>query len=341
MPSRDEFWMRHALDLAAKGIGQTSPNPCVGAVIVRNGKLLGEGYHRKAGGPHAEVAAIRAALRAGHSLKKATLYVTLEPCCTHGRTPPCTDLILEQGFKRVVVAATDPNPAHAGRAFMLLRSAGLEVTTGVLEKDASDLNRAFNHWIVNRRPWVVLKLALSLDGYLKRLTGGSQWLTGPLARRDVQEIRRRSDAILIGAETLRADNPQLTVRGHHVLRQPLRIVVTRDGKLPKKALLFTDAHKQGTRVFRNQSWSRILRELGESQVLQLMVEGGAQVADDLIRKKLVNEVILYFAPFQVNPPPKLRKMLPRFQSLPKLKLKDPNMEQIGPDLKLSGLLCKS
>lgn len=341
MPSRDEFWMRRALDLAARGIGKTSPNPCVGAVIVRNGKILGEGYHQRAGGPHAEVLAVRAALRAGHSLKEAALYVTLEPCCTHGRTPPCTDLILRHGFKRVVVAATDPNPAHAGRAFKLLRDAGMEVATGVLEKEASDLNRAFNHWIVTRRPWVVLKLALSLDGYLKRPPGESQWLTGPIARRDVQKIRLRSDAILIGAETLRADNPQLTVRGHRVLRQPLRIVVTRSGALPRKALLFTDDQKDRTRVFQNQSWSAMMKDLGKDNVLQLMVEGGAQVADELIRKKMVHEVVIYFAPFRVNPPRSLKKSLPRFKSLPKLRLKEPQMEQVGPDLKLSGFLFHS
>lgn len=338
MPSRDEFWMRRALNLAAKGTGLTSPNPCVGAVIVRGGKILGEGFHAKAGGPHAEVTAVRSALRAGHSLKKSTLYVTLEPCSTHGRTPPCTDLMLKHGFKRVVVAATDPNPAHAGRAFNLLRAAGIEVTSGILEKEASDLNRAFNHWIVTRQPWVVLKLALSLDGYLKRLPGESQWLTGPLARKDAQLIRLHSDAILVGAETIRADNPRLNVRGHRVRQQPLRIVVTRSGQLPKNARVFNDAHRDRTRIFRNQSWSKIFRSLGREEVRQVMVEGGAAIADDLIRKKQVHELILYFAPFAVSPDLSRQKSLPRFKNLPKLKLKHPDLQQIGPDLKLSGLL---
>jgi len=330
--------MRRALGLAAKGIGLTSPNPCVGAVIVRGGKLLGEGWHKKAGGPHAEVEAVRSALKAGHVLKGATIYVTLEPCCTHGRTPPCTDLLIRHRFKRVVVAATDPNPAHAGHGFQILRDAGMEVTTGVLEGEAAELNRAFNHWIVTRRPWVVLKLGLSLDGYLKRLPGESQWLTGELSRKDVQEIRRRSDAILVGAETVRADNPQLTVRGHRVRQQPLRIIVTKSGSLPEKANLFTDSHKTRTHIFQNQSWPKIFRALGEEKVLQLMIEGGAKVADELIRKNLVHEVVLYFAPFEVNPPPALKNSLPRFKSLSALRLKEPQLVQIGADLRLSGLL---
>jgi len=191
--------MRRALELARRGWGLTLPNPRVGAVLVRSGKIIGEGFHRRAGGPHAEVNAVTDANRRGHSVAGATLYVTLEPCSTQGRTPPCTELILREKIARVVFGATDPNPAHAGAATRLLRKAGVEVFSGLLAEEATALNRDFNWWIVHRRPWVVAKIALSLDGRIVTPEADDRWLTSTAARTIAHELRGESDAILVGA----------------------------------------------------------------------------------------------------------------------------------------------
>src|SRR6266849_5832946 len=170
--------MRLALRLARRGYGTTSPNPMVGAVLVKAGKIIGRGWHHRAGGPHAEIEALRDAERRGYSPKGATLYVTLEPCSTHGRTPPCTDAIKAAGIKQVVVAATDPNPAHAGRGFRLLRRAGIEVVNGLLAGEAARLNEGFNHWIVHHTPFVMVKAAMTIDGKIAAASGESRWITG-------------------------------------------------------------------------------------------------------------------------------------------------------------------
>jgi diaminohydroxyphosphoribosylaminopyrimidine deaminase/5-amino-6-(5-phosphoribosylamino)uracil reductase len=207
----DEKLMRAALREAERGLGLTSPNPTVGAVIVRSGRIIARGWHHQAGQPHAEIEAL-SALRNPRQAKGATLYVTLEPCSTHGRTPPCVEAILRAGLARVVVGATDPNPRHAGRGIELLRAAGVETVTGVLEAECVALNEGFNKWIVTGMPWVIAKAGLSLDGRLTRPPGEGQWLTSPESRADAMRLRARVDAILIGANTLRADNPRLTLR---------------------------------------------------------------------------------------------------------------------------------
>ncbi len=184
----------------------------VGAVLVRQGAVLGRGWHRKAGGAHAEVEALQDARQRGHSPRGATLYVTLEPCCTHGRTPPCTEAILAASIQHVVVGADDPNPKHAGRAFQILRRAGIAVTTGVLGEECATLNEAFNHWIVHRTPWVTVKSAMTLDGKIATSTGESKWITGERARAHAMKLRRASDAILVGVNTVLADDPSLTRR---------------------------------------------------------------------------------------------------------------------------------
>lgn len=184
----------------------------VGAVLGRRGKVIGRGWHRRAGEPHAEIEALRDAARRGLSARGATLYVTLEPCCTHGRTPPCTEAILSAGIRRVVVGATDPNPRHAGRGFDVLRQAGVEVITGVLAADCAALNEAFNHWIVHRTPLVTVKAAMTLDGKIATASGQSKWITGEKSRAFAMKLRRGSDAILVGINTVLADDPSLTVR---------------------------------------------------------------------------------------------------------------------------------
>jgi diaminohydroxyphosphoribosylaminopyrimidine deaminase/5-amino-6-(5-phosphoribosylamino)uracil reductase len=227
--------MRLALRLAHRGYGTTSPNPMVGAVLVKHGKIIGRGWHRRAGAPHAEIEALRDAQRRGHSTKNATLYVTLEPCCTHGRTPPCTDAIIAARIKRVVVGATDPNPKHAGNGLKILRRAGIDVVwwgetpssrnqkgrkpelkrTSLHQKIADEcarLNEAFNHWIVRRTPFVTVKAAMTLDGKIATASGESKWITGKKARAHGMKLRQGSDAILVGVNTVLADDPSLTVR---------------------------------------------------------------------------------------------------------------------------------
>ena len=209
---RDAAFMRRALRLARQGYGTTSPNPMVGAVLVKGGRIIGRGWHRRAGAPHAEIEALRDAQKRGHKAKGATLYVTLEPCCTQGRTPPCTDAIVAAGIRRVVVGAVDPNPRHRGRAFKILRRAGTAVTQGVMAEECARLNEAFNHWIVHRTPFVTVKAGMTLDGKIATAAGESRWITGEKARAYGMKLRQGADAILVGINTVLADDPSLTVR---------------------------------------------------------------------------------------------------------------------------------
>ncbi len=294
--------MRLALREARRGLGRTSPNPAVGAVIVSaGGKLLAKGWHRAAGLPHAEIEAIRALARPGLA-RGATIYVTLEPCSTHGRTPPCVDAIIAAGFARVVVGAVDPNPKHAGRGLKRLRKAGIEVVSGVLGEEAAGLNRAFNQWIVTGMPLVIAKCALSVDGRITRRPGEGQWLTGERSRADAHRVRAHVDAILIGAGTLRADNPRLTVRGVRGARQPWRVVVTRGGRLPRAAHLFTDEHRARTLVYKDRPLAEVLWDLGARGVTSVLIEGGAQVLGEAFEQRLVDCVRFYIAPLLLGGP---------------------------------------
>ena len=219
-------YMRQAIGLAWRGYGATSPNPMVGAVLVKGGKIIGRGWHRRAGLPHAEIEALRDAQKRGRNPRGATLYATLEPCCTHGRTPPCTAAIIAAGIKRVVIGATDPNPKHAGKGFKILQRAGIEVVGSSrrddrtaqravptkLADECAKLNEAFNHWIVHRTPFVTVKAAMTLDGKIATASGESKWITGERARARGMKLRQGSDAILVGINTILNDNPSLTMR---------------------------------------------------------------------------------------------------------------------------------
>lgn len=328
----DEKFMRAALREAAKGIGQTSPNPAVGAVIVRGGKIVARGWHQRAGEAHAEIEAIRAA----KTTRGATLYVTLEPCSTHGRTAPCCDAIRGAGFARVVIGAIDPNPKHAGRGVKLLRAAKIEVATGVLGDECAALNRAFNKWIVTRMPWVIAKAGMSLDGRLTRPPGEGQWLTSEKSRADAMRLRARVDAILIGAGTLRADDPRLTLRGVEG-RQPWRVVLTRSGKLPKTARVFTDAHRERTLVFKGKSLRMVLRELGRRDITSVLIEGGGEVLGEAFDRRLVDEVHFYLAPLLCGGPHVIggRGVGASAESL---LLHQPHYERLGDDIHVSGFL---
>lgn len=284
----------------------TSPNPPVGAVIVKGGKILATGYHRRAGSPHAEIEAIRSLRRAAGSaraatarLRGATIYITLEPCSTEGRTPPCTEALAEAGLRRVVFGTRDPNPGHAGRATRLLRARGIEVVPGVLEAECRHTIRVFSKFILTGRPYVIAKSALTLDGRITGAPGEGPWITGPEARRDVQSLRAEVDAILIGGATLRADDPRLTLRGEFARSgrpQPWRIVVSRGGRLPRASRLFTDRHRERTLVFRKQSLSQVLRDLGRRGITSVLFETGGDLMGQAFKQKLVDEVCFYLAP---------------------------------------------
>ncbi len=298
--SADERYMREALAEGAKGLGTTSPNPPVGAVVVRDGEILGRGWHERAGEPHAERYALGDAERrhGAGAVRGATLYVTLEPCSTHGRTPPCTDAILSSGIVRVVVSATDPNPVHAGAGLELLRRAGLEVTTGVLEEEGRELIRFFARHVTTGRPWVIAKTASTLDGRTTLPAGMGRWISSEAAREDVQFWRRQCDAILVGGETFRRDNPSLTLRGKWAegRPQPWRVVLTSDVDLPETHLLFTDLHKNRTLVHEGISLRESLARLGGLGVSSVLLESGGRLLTHALEEGLVDEVILYLAP---------------------------------------------
>lgn len=324
-----------ALKEAERGVGQTSPNPAVGAVIVRDGEVLAQGYHQRAGLPHAEIEALRA-LKKPELARGATIYVTLEPCSTHGRTPPCVEAILKAGLKRVVIGAIDPNPSHAGRGIEILRAGGVKVTSGILEQECRELNAAFNHWIVTGTPLVIAKAGMSLDGRLSRPPGEGQWLTSPASRNDAQKLRAKVDAILVGAETVRADNPRLTVRGIAGARQPWRVVLTRSGKLPKDAHLFTDEHRERTLIYRGKSLRSVLKDLGSRQITSVLIEGGGQILGEAFDRKLVQRVQFYVAPLLCGGPTVAAGGRGAGATLESAAIRNPRYEMLGRDLRLTG-----
>ena len=322
--------MRRALELARKAGEETRPNPRVGAVVVKGGKLQGAGFHRRAGEPHAEVMALR---KAGVKAKGADLYVTLEPCSTHGRTPPCTDRIVASGIRKVIYGAGDVDRRNAGQADRILKRAKIGVTRGVLREECENLNQDYRHWTTRKTPWVILKLGMTMDGYLA--VPGRRWITGSKARAEVQRLRAGCDAILVGAETVRKDNPRLTVRTKKVEVQPWRVVVTRSGKLPKGAKLFRDRHQERTLVYRKKKWSEVLSGLCRKGVSRLLIEGGAEVAQGLVKAGKVNEVVIYLAPILLG----VRgKGLPRVEDWESWSWREMISSSAGEDLCLRGKL---
>ena len=325
-------YMRVALRLAQRGCGATSPNPMVGAVLVKGDMIIGRGWHHRAGEPHAEIEALRDAQRRGYNAKGATLYVTLEPCCTHGRTPPCTEAIQAAGIRRVVAGAIDPNPQHSGRGFQILRRAGITIAHGVMAAECERLNEAFNHWIVRRTPLVTVKAAMTLDGKIATASGESRWITGEQARAYGMKLRQSADAILVGVNTVLADNPSLTVRkkraagreaqvgvSGHKLR---RIVLDARGRTPLETKIVSDecaalttivvgklaanrrvaALANRVRVLVapssdgkiNLRW--LLKKLGSEDVTNLLVEGGGEVNASFLLQGLAQRVTFFYAP---------------------------------------------
>ena len=306
--------MQRALALARRGLGKTSPNPVVGAVLVRSGRIIGEGYHKKAGGPHAEVFALRNVKTRG-----ATLYVTMEPCSTWGMTPPCTDAVIAAGVKRVMVAALDPNPKHNGRGLKLLKRAGVQVGSGLLAEESARMNEVFNKWVTTGLPFVTAKAAMSLDGKIATRTGDSKWITSEASRFEAHKLRARVDAIMVGANTIIRDNPHLTLRHGVKGKQPLRVVMDSRGASPLSAHVFTDKFcsrtvvvtsgrsskrwrvalvKRGISVLQTKSRDlrAALRALGKLNVTSVLIEGGGELLGAAFDARLVDKVAFFYAP---------------------------------------------
>jgi len=301
---------------------------------VQRERVISSGYHRASGLPHAEIECLAAA--PGGSLRSAMLYVTLEPCSTTGRTPPCTDAIVRAGVGRVVIGATDPNPLHGGRGIDQLRAAGIEVTTGVLAAECNRLNEAFNKWIVTGKPFVIAKCGMSLDGRLTRRPNEGRWLTSPAARRHAMQLRAQVDAILIGAETLRRDNPRLTTRGIRGARQPWRVVLSRSGKLPRAAHLFADRYAARTLVYRGKTLRQVLADLGRREITSVLIEGGGNVLGQAFDARLVDKVHFYLSPLLTGGPVLAVPGKGAGSTADGAKLAQARFEKIGSDLVVTG-----
>ncbi|MGE7876192.1 bifunctional diaminohydroxyphosphoribosylaminopyrimidine deaminase/5-amino-6-(5-phosphoribosylamino)uracil reductase RibD [Peribacillus muralis] len=316
----DQYYMKLALDLAASAKGKTNPNPVVGAVIVKDGVIAGTGIHRKAGEPHAEVHAFK---MAGEYAEGATLYVTLEPCSHYGKTPPCANLVKESGVLRVVVATQDPNPEVAGRGISILKDAGIEVEVGVMEKEAQSLNERFIHNMTKNRPFVISKLAMTLDGKLATHTGHSKWITGEESRHSVHVLRNEVDAILVGIGTVLADDPSLTTRlPEGGGKNPVRIILDSELRIPleanvvetskAKTIIVTQEHapedkmavlsEKGVEfifVQKNDDGldlSALMKELFNKGITDVLLEGGSEVNASFLRAGLIDKFLIYVAP---------------------------------------------
>jgi len=351
----DHGMMARALQLAERGMWTTTPNPRVGCVLTRDGEVIGEGWHEKAGEPHAEVNALRAA---GERVRGATAYVTLEPCSHHGRTPPCAEALVAAGVSRVVAAMSDPNPLVAGKGLAMLRAAGIEATSGLLENEARELNIGFISRMTRGRPWLRLKAAASLDGKTALNNGVSQWITGPDARRDGHRWRARACAVLTGIGTVRDDDPQLLVRDVETTRQPLRVVVDSRLETPLSARILqggpvlvavaVDDEKRanllraaGAEVLLlpnaagKVELKDLLEELGRRGINEVHAEAGFKLNGSLLREGLVDELLLYLAPCLIGHDASGLFNLPELTSLDgKRPLQIRDLRQIGEDIRL-------
>ena len=351
----DHGMMARALQLAERGMWTTTPNPRVGCVLTRDGEVIGEGWHEKAGEPHAEVNALRAA---GERARGATAYVTLEPCSHHGRTPPCAEALVAAGVSRVVAAMSDPNPLVAGKGLAMLRAAGIEATIGLLEDEARELNIGFVSRMTRGRPWLRLKAAASLDGKTALNNGVSQWITGPDARRDGHRWRARACAVLTGIGTVRDDDPQLLVRDVETTRQPLRVVVDSRLETPLSARILqggpvlvavaVDDEKRanllraaGAEVLLlpnaagKVELKDLLEELGRRGINEVHAEAGFKLNGSLLREGLVDELLLYLAPCLIGHDASGLFNLPELTSLDgKRPLQIRDLRQIGEDIRL-------
>jgi len=302
--------MNQALKLAQRGVGSVEPNPAVGAVIVKGGQVIGRGWHRKFGGPHAEINALKNCKK---SPRGATMYVTLEPCCHYGKTPPCTKAIIKAGIKKIIAATKDPTKKVNGEGFKILEGAGIEIKTGICKGEAEKLNAPFFKFTRTKRPWVIIKWAQSKDGFLAR-TDKKRWITNQKSRKDVHKLRRRAQAILVGINTILEDDPLLTA-SPNIERQPVRVVLDSKLKIPINCRLVKTAKKTPVCIFTTIGGKKIrqkgveivkvgkykgrinlkavLTELGKRDIQQLLVEGGEKIITSFLKQKLANEIIIY------------------------------------------------
>ena len=355
--SNDIDAMRAALDQAAKGLFLTSPNPRVGCVIVRDGQIIASGHTQRAGEAHAEIDALRDAASRGIDVRGATVYVTLEPCGHHGRTPPCTEALITAGVSRVVAAIEDPNPLVAGKGIAQLRAAGITVETGVLANEAREMNIGFFHRMQHGRPWVRLKIAASLDGGTALTNGESQWITSSAARDDGHAWRARACAILTGIGTVQQDNPQLNVRAVTTQRQPQRIVVDSQMDIDLAAqvlagggtwIITTDAHPERASRLRDVGaevivlptegvkvdLTALMQLLGQRQMNELHVEAGHKLNGSLLRMGLVDEMLIYFAPCLLGPAQGMAR-LPELSALSdRITMRFHRVDTVGDDLRV-------
>jgi diaminohydroxyphosphoribosylaminopyrimidine deaminase/5-amino-6-(5-phosphoribosylamino)uracil reductase len=356
----DERFMRLAVKEASRALGLTAPNPVVGAVIVKKGRVIAKGYHHAAGLPHAEIEAIRKLedrncqpnsksntqlgnpqlLTPNSQLPAAgsTLYVTLEPCSSHGKTPPCSEAIIAAGISRVVYGATDPDKRHLGRAAKILRKAGIEVTDGILSRECAALNSHWNHLASTGLPWIITKAGISLDGRIDSPLH-RRWITSAASRREAMRLRASVEAILVGGGTVRADDPSLTIRGIKLPKghpQPWRVVWSRTGKIPRKSKLLTDTHRARTLVLSSMTLRKVLQELGKRGISSVLIEGGGQTLGDAFRRKLVDEVRFFIAPvIQGGSVPAVSALISSAH------LTDASYTKIGSDVMVSGKVKKA
>jgi len=354
----DYEYMAQALRLAEKGLYTTTPNPRVGCVIVRDGKVVGSGWHERAGEPHAEIHALK---QAGELARGATAYVTLEPCSHHGRTPPCAEALVQAGVGRVVVAMIDPNPLVAGEGLARLQQAGIQTDIGLLEKEAHELNIGFVSRMTCGRPWLRLKIAASLDGKTALSNGVSQWITGPDARRDAHRLRARSCALLTGIGTVLADDPSLNVREVETTRQPLRVVVDSALRMSPTAKMLglgptlvatvsgdparaDELRAAGAEVLvlpaveGRVDLVRLLDELGRRCINEVMVEAGATLNGALVKQELVDEYTFYFAPLLLGHRARGMFDLPELSSMgERRELRIADVAMVGRDLRIRAL----
>ena len=351
----DHRYMTQALRLAERGLYTTTPNPRVGCVIVKAGKVIGEGWHERAGGPHAEVHALR---QAGEAARGADVYVTLEPCSHHGRTPPCAQALVDAGVRRVVAAMSDPNPRVAGSGLKLLESHGIETCGGLMEKEARQLNPGFISRMTRGRPWVTVKVAASLDGRTALANGVSQWITGPAARSDVQRWRARSCAILTGIGTVLADDPQMTVREFDIGRQPLRVVVDSTLRIPSESKILQggntliacfEGQTQKVEALRGLGvtvlelpasngqvcLASLMQVLAAREINEVLVEAGAHLNGALLREGLADELLIYYAPALLGDGARDMFALPELADMSqRVELDILSLDQVGQDIRV-------
>ena len=350
--NKDLFWIDEVLKLAKKGIGKVSPNPLVGCIIVKNEKIVGQGYHQKQGEPHAEINALK---QAGIKAKGASLYTNLEPCCHWGKTPPCTESIIRAGIKEVISAIEDPNPLVKGQGFKKLKQAKINVRFGIHSEKAININKSFIKYITQKKPYVILKSAISLDGKISTQNGSSQWITSLKARRFGHQLRSETDAILVGAETIRKDNPTLSSHGKG--KNPIKMIFTTNGKISTQAHIFNSESKtfifhtkeinpNHSKKYFNSEWfdlskshkkkvaSNLLTLCAENKISKILIEGGGETSAFFLENNEVDEVYFFIAPLLIGG--KTAKTAFEglgFKSIQQsISLLNPSTQWIGPDL---------